>query len=441
MSYINILHIILLATAICNSKGINWTKVFENDSLLFKGIDNSDSLNCIAFASSREYSKVILKSTDGGLTWNYILKDTNLIINGKLPKLPQDISYPTRDLCIVSLDSNSFLKTTDGGSTWKEYIIDVPYRHFGFKDVDMFDGKYGVMTTQYELAISRDGFQTWDTLLAPEGYYVFKVEMAGPNSICVLSRYIDGSPEYDEKFFRSDDFGVTWTEYPHPDYAIPMSLQFVDSLIGYEVGGKSTGIGNQKHDLVFKTTDGGHSWFNVLDTVIYYSFGLQKLDFYDKDNGITVGQFGSVFWTHDGGKSWVFDSSELIWSHIPATMNVCYIRKDRAIIADFDGIIYISSEDTTDVVENFPNDNNILLSPNPFSSSFNIDFTNNYSSNVSIDLYDILGNKIYTKNLGFLGSGQHSTTIQLNDDYSPGCYLLVIRSGAEIQCLKVVKSE
>jgi len=73
------------------------------------------------------------------------------------------------------------------------------------------------------------------------------------------------------------------------------ALQFVDSLVGYEVGGKSTGHGQQQYELVYKTTDGGRSWEKVLDIVISISFGLQKLDFYDKDNGIVVGQFGAVF--------------------------------------------------------------------------------------------------------------------------------------------------
>ncbi|TAL68899.1 MAG: T9SS type A sorting domain-containing protein [Bacteroidetes bacterium] len=304
----------------------------------------------------------------------------------------------------------------------------------------MYDENHGVMKNQHYFAVSHDGFKTWKTFSAPNDSTILKVDMAAPNSICVVSRYLNDSPDYDKKFFRSDDGGNTWNEYEHPDYYI-YQLMFIDSLTGFTVGDRNTGHGDERYNLVYKTTDGGHSWFNVLDTEIYHSFGLQKVDYFDKDNGITVGQFGSVFWTHDGGASWVYDSNYIFWSHIPPMMNVCYIRRDRAIIADFDGIIYISSEDTTDVIENIPNDNNILLSPNPFSSSFNIDFTNNYSSIVSIDLYDILGNNIYIKNIGFLDSGQHSTTIQLNDDYSPGCYLLVIRSGADIQSMKVVKSE
>ncbi len=364
-----IIIILLFTSTICASKSIKWKQVFQADNVHFIGIDNSDSNYCMALATNVT-RKVMVKSTDGGETWFYAFKDSTVT---KWKKEGENISYPSHDFCIISLDSNSFLKSVDGGNTWNEYQINLPYYLFGFDEVDMFDENNGVMKQQHYLAISHDGFQTWDTILAPGGYYVFNVAMATSNSICVISRDIDGSPDFNERFYRSDDGGNTWNEYPHPDYRIPQALQFVDSLTGYEVGGESTGIGQQRTNLVFKTTDGGHSWEEVMDTVIYISFGLQKLDFYDKDNGIVVGQFGSVFWTHDGGQSWIFDSCGLIWDNIPATMNVCYIRKNRAIVADYNGRIFISSEDTTDVVDNTPQETGeCLLYPNPASNFIRI---------------------------------------------------------------------
>jgi len=86
-----------------------------------------------------------------------------------------------------------------------------------------FDDKHGVMKSQHYLAISHDGFNTWDTMYAPGGYTIFNVEMAAPNSICVVSRDIDSTVDWNERFYRSDDGGKTWNEYPHPDYRIPGS--------------------------------------------------------------------------------------------------------------------------------------------------------------------------------------------------------------------------
>ncbi len=79
------------------------------------------------------------------------------------------------------------------------------------------------------------------------------------------------------------------------------------------------------------------------------------------------------------------------------------------------------------------------VSPNPFSSSFNIEFTNSTSSAVSIDLYDILGNKIYSKSLCFLESGAQKENIEPDVVLSPGLYTVAVRCGGEVKYLKVIK--
>lgn len=417
----------------CFSKTTEWDIVFSNDSLLFKGIDNADSLYCIAIASSREYSKIILKSTDAGLTWNYILKDTYNLGNGKLSKTITDISYPTRDFCIIGLDTNSFIKTTDGGITWNEYKINLPYWLFGFNDIDMYDSINGVMATQHDLAISHDGFKTWKTFSAPNDSTILKVDMAAPNSICVVSRYLNDSPDYDKKFFRSDDGGYTWNEYEHPDYYI-YQLMFIDSLTGFTVGDRNTGHGDERYNLVYKTTDGGHSWFNVLDTEIYHSFGLQKVDFFDKDNGITVGQFGSVFWTYDGGKSWFYDSNNIFWSHIPPMMNVCYIRRDRAIIADFDGIIYISSEDTTDVIEEITSGDDFVLYPNPATDKIKIKLKDEFINSREIKIFNSYGYVIMNKSAtDFRLTTNDFRLLEVDiSSLSNGVYFIVLRGSSKV---------
>jgi len=131
INYKIIILLILLINSFSNANDIKWSKVFDGDSFIFMGIDNSDSNYCMALGSYGEWNSV-LKSIDAGVTWSFVYKDSNW------SKYFYDISYPTRDFCIVSCDSSSFLKTTDGGNTWNEYKIDIPYSNFGFDDVDMF---------------------------------------------------------------------------------------------------------------------------------------------------------------------------------------------------------------------------------------------------------------------------------------------------------------
>ncbi|OGU17395.1 MAG: hypothetical protein A2X61_05735 [Ignavibacteria bacterium GWB2_35_12] len=380
-----IIILFFLTYSFCVSTEIKWNKVFYNDSLRFIAIDNSDSLYCMALAAGRTYKKVVLKSTDAGLTWYYVLMDSLVFKNGKWPKDPQDIAYPTRDFCIVSLDSNSFLRTKDGGITWEEIKIDLPsYVPFGFFEVHLLDENNGLLAARQHLAISHDGFDTWKIVPIPCKDIILCSEMPASHSICVIG--------FDKKFYRSDDDGNTWNKYEHPDYTMPMRLQFIDSLIGYEVGGKRSGVGDIEYNLVYKTIDGGTTWFNSLDTV-HGTSGLQKLDFYDKDNGIVVGQFGYIYWTSNGGNSWYFDSNDVFLNEIPPTINVCYIKKERAIIVDFLGRIFISSE-TTDVEDNPVYNDDYILFQDATTDLLTIRFKNDIPYNTELQIFNSYGQKI-----------------------------------------------
>ncbi len=376
------------------SQDTKWTQVFKLDTFYFVGIDNPDTFYCMAVAGNDPFKR-ILKSTDGGNSWNYILIDSLNYEHDYLYKAPYDIAYPTRDFCVVSCDSNSLLRTRDGGKTWQEIrTYDLPYYYRGFFQISMVDSINGLAIAHSGLALTHTGFDSLKIIKLPNNYYIDCASLAAPNSICVVSEILKTSPRKN-KFLRSDDNGNTWNEYDLPDFTYPNRLQFVDSLTGYLAGGKDSSLGDTEYDLVYKTTDGGKTWFNVLDTFLSRNpFGLQKLDFFDKDNGIIVGQFGTIIWTHDGGKTWIFDTSskEMTVEYAP-TLNVCYIRKDRAIICDFLGRIFISSDDTTDVADKEPKGaDDYLLYPNPASNIVRIKTP--LSDNITQKIFDSYGQEI-----------------------------------------------
>lgn len=432
-----IIILLLIGNSLCFSiNNITWKKLRDKTDLLFMGIDNCDSLYAMAVAPITipgEFDSwgAILKTTDGGLTWKYALYDT---VGSTEPffVVPWDISYPTRDFCIIGCDSNHFVRTTDGGITWHEYIVDLPYTTNGFNDVDMYDENNGVMKNRNYIVISHDGFNTWDTIRNPGDNVIFNVEMTRPNSIKVLSGGSNGPSNV--RFFSSDDGGKTWNEYPHPYHSIPRNLHFIDSLTGYEVGGNRIGIGDQRSMLIFKTTDGGRTWDNVLDTIISVSFALQSIDFYDKENGIAVGQFGSIFWTHDGGKSWVFDSSTEMSEIYAPTLHVSYIQKNRAIIADYLGRIFISEDTTTDVVEEIQNDDDFTLFPNPAADKIKIRFKDEFINSTEIQIFNSYGQEIINKSssdFGLQTSGFRLLELDISSLLS-GVYFAVINENGKV---------
>jgi hypothetical protein len=159
---------------------------------------------------------------------------------------------------------------------------------------------------------------------------------------------------------------------------------------------------------------------------------LGKLVYYDNNGKILDTYFTPDFDIKDTLKN--FDNADDILYY-----NNCVWMCNRDL-----GVLKFSK--TTNV--NFSNEkteiNNLLINgcyPNPFSNSFNIEFTSSTTSAFSIDLYNILGNKIYTKSLSFLENGANTVNIGPVLNISPGFYFVVVRCGVSVQYLRVFKSE
>ncbi|MDA3843329.1 MAG: YCF48-related protein [Candidatus Kapabacteria bacterium] len=407
-----------------------WEKTFEHERVsYFKAIDNCDSLNIIAVANYSGQFRKVLKSTDGGFTWNFVFEDSyeNNYLYPELWYPANDIAYPAENFCIVACDSSTFLRTYNGGKTWDTTETNYGINDFqGFRIIDMFDENHGLMASLFHMIVSHDGFQTWDTIPpfgTPAEYAIFAAEMIDTNKIAMVTRDVDGSPQFNERFYRSDDGGKSWVEYEHPDYRIPMNLHFVDTLVGYEIGQIKTGIGNTKRDLIHKTTDGGRSWFNVLDSMIEdgLNFGLLDLDFYDRENGIVVGNNGKTYWTQDGGKNWKYDPTlrNIIGYYGPPVEYVCLVGPQTAVVCTFEGDIYRGESGTSFVQTYAPVKctSKIIVTGN----TAKIHFVSPSQGQAKIEITDLLGNIKYLQNR-FLPNQENEILLNITD-YAQGLYL------------------
>ncbi len=427
MKQIYIIILLLLCSSPCHTQDVKWELKWNLGSY-FKGIDNYDSLNIMAIFNKNAALRRIIQSTDGGETWDYVYQDDD---SQFIWPRGRDIAYPAKDFCIVSCDSSEFLKTTDGGQNWE--IIKTEYGindNDGFREIDMYDKNYGMMTTIFHMIVTSDGFKTWDTI-PPTGtagdYYIVRAEMLGPQTIAMINRDIVENNLHDWQFYRSEDAGKTWNEYPFPNLGTPSNLQFVDSLVGYNIGSVSTGIGDTKSDIVFKTTDGGQFWFNVMDTLIEgaSNFGLNDFDFYDRDNGIVVGTYGKIYWTHDGGETWEYNKSEVINSENPTGMRVCMLSKYSAIIVTSNYVF--KGQSGTSFVKTYDSQiQSVPAYPNPVSPALGAVTVQLPEGPVVSEaiIFDMSGRSAELKGWQMLGDGK--ILFALPKDISPGFYSIMI---------------
>ena len=98
-----------------------------------------------------------------------------------------------------------------------------------------------------------------------------------------------------------EDAPPLWQTVEIPTDAEFNGICFADSLEGWLTGGGWAIDGG----IVGHTQDGGRSWRFATGIASGGSdFALGRLHFFDRFNGISVGRFGKVILTGDGGESW-----------------------------------------------------------------------------------------------------------------------------------------
>ena len=75
----------------------------------------------------------------------------------------------------------------------------------------------------------------------------------------------------------------------------------------------------------------------------------------------------------------------------------------------------------------------IDASPNPASSFFTVEWQSNLSGPVTIEMYNLVGTKIYSITDATSGS------IQLGNELTAGMYFIHIKQGSEEKIIKVIK--
>jgi hypothetical protein len=160
---------------------------------------------------------------------------------------------------------------------------------------------------------------------------------------------------------------------------------------------------------------------------------LQTISVLDKKNAIALGQFGVIYWTHDGGVSWQLDSNAVILKDEPATLYPCILGTHTALIADFWARIFRSSLKGTDVEEEFGNKNNEFIYPNPARDYIIINFDainptlkRGVDEGSEIQIFDMLGINVSPAGGGIKGGGKIDIS-----NLSPGMYFIKIGNRVE----------
>lgn len=325
--------------------------------------------------------------------------------------------------------------SNDGGASWDSSFVDTAF-YFSGGPMFFFDKQNGLMFGSNLFATS-DGGKTWesdsskDSLLIQSALVVDFVcrrqgFIGGPNPTATDAGFIGGTT----------DSGKTWNYFTTPQVIEPITgIDFPDSLTGFAVGyGAFGGEGT-----IRSTKDGGKHW-----AIQYISGGgiFYDVGFLDTLRGWITGPAGRVWHTTDGGANWNMQQTPVVVDlrkiSVLHTEKVAYVFGDSNTVLRADlttGVEVISSRlpSVSTLYQNYPN---------PFNSETIIEYVLEKQTNVRLDIFDLLGQKMRTLVDKTEFPGIHRARWNASDDngrtVASGIYICRLTAGNYISHKEII---
>jgi len=273
----------------------------------FQSIECPDSLNCFVF--TYRYDKSILyKSTDQGETWYNIYENKHHLNKDSIWILFHGFAVDANYLYHTYSDRAVLEKSTDGGYSFErvsfgELSLDEnnQFYHIGYHD-----NKILAAVANRELVITKDNWETYKIVKTLPGNYPGDfLYFLDSNNIIMSKVYRKG-----RDLLRYDIDKDEWSEYFIAEIEDPnrpkdlFDIYFVNDSLGFGCGTQDTTENEFYKSMIWKTTDKGKSWTEILGELHDPHTGLLKIRFRNENHGIAVGDWGMIVETTDGGKSW-----------------------------------------------------------------------------------------------------------------------------------------
>jgi hypothetical protein len=334
-----------------------------NEIFILTGDGDSDTGGLVDDFGYMRFSIGVLKSTDGGTTWNK---------TGSFPGVPSTVvgyrlvMHPSNPLILIACTSDGLFRTTDGGNSWTNVNNNGRYFNMAFKpgnpSICYATGRR-IDGTRAFFWRSTNGGVTWDSTLAINNQINnpnSRVELAvAPSNTNVVYLLCGGIPDtgFYKGLYRSDNSGVSFALQSNSPNILGRSSTGADnaSQSTYDltvtvsptlsttvlVGGiqawrstnsgstwtyRGTGIHDDIHELainpldsklwaatdggMYSSTDNGANWmahFTQMSISQFYKLAVSPANFNNmigglQDNGVKQRTTGSSYFESIGGK-------------------------------------------------------------------------------------------------------------------------------------------
>lgn len=365
----------------------------------------------------------ILKTTDGGETWQQKLSGTNESL--------WRVEFPTPEIGYITGDSGIILKSTDSGETWTPFNIENNYSFYGF-DLSCVDENLLFASSNQGMIKSEDGGETWSEINTPE--YSRNIQFLNENVGYAGTVLWEQDDWENPQFLKTLDGGISWQ---------PVSgtapFHFLDENTGYYyLGG------------LHKTTDGGVNFENLTyNNDEYYSltdlyvvdenniWGIIYLSLLDGDTSsrgiIKISSNDSEDFTEDifYDSNPEFDLRSIHFAETTGYAVGAYGGWNGTEL-DYSSVIWKNGNGINMMKTKEENKNLFRVYPNPVSDEINIETNQTNNDEVKITITELSGKVVYSNSYH-----QNKITIDTNQ-FNQGIYLITVITNDNIQVQKII---
>ena len=321
--------------------GLTWTKapipteipaVYSRTDIYGVGMASDNVACATGWGSSAAglQPTFTLRTTDGGANWTYKTQaeDDRLYVN------MYDIAFKD-ELNGIAVGGSVYkggvaYKTTDGGVTWKEVYLPVG---FAGKAISFVNNKICIVGGGGGIVLSEDNGETWELIPSIVNSTLYDIDLL-PNGTIVAAGFYGA-------VLKSVDKGYTWTSSYVSDKNVCTtirSIHFLNENIGYTT---------QRNRIVSKTTDGGATWKQIMPDTSVNGYTNWDVQFIDENSGFVVGENGNAgafYKTENGGESWSLNRT----SFGTLLKALCFFDKNNGVVVGEGSVVSYTSNGGTD---------------------------------------------------------------------------------------------
>jgi len=222
----------------------------------------------------------LLKTVDGGSTWNEIQTQVSRNLNA--------IKFSDSQFVVSVGNAGIMIKSEDDGTVWQELSSGLNLWHF--YAVDFTDPDTGWIVGPNKTIIkSVDGGTNWTPQASSAPQNLLDIFMVNSHTGWTVGEW--------GVILKTTDGGTNWVDQPSGTQDFLHSCFFLNDQIGWTCGGPVSGTSS----IILYTSDGGNQWTPQNSPA---DASLRDMHFTDGTHGWAVGANGNIVHTTDGGATW-----------------------------------------------------------------------------------------------------------------------------------------